>query len=134
MDEPIEKPIHRILDGQLKLCETSNPMLRKVVLMLLNDTVCRNNWLFEHIEDHLNDVAEIPILYSVINGKIANGHDFEMVNYRTTHYKQLCGKMVCQRKEPASNGMGRELFTPQKRVGIRLEKNFVYYAPQLYQP
>ena len=79
MDEPIEKPIHRILDGQLKLCETSNPMLRKVVLMLLNDTVCRNNWLFEHIEDHLNDVAEIPILYSVINGKIANGHDFEMV-------------------------------------------------------
>lgn len=79
MGEPIEKPIHRIFDGQLKLCETSNPMLRKVVLMLLNDTVCRNNWLFERIEEHLSDVAEIPILYSVINGKIANGHDFEMV-------------------------------------------------------
>lgn len=79
MSEPTEKPIHRIFDGQLKLCETSNPMLRKVVLMLLNDTVCRNNWLFERIEEHLKDVAEIPILYSVINGKIANGHDFEMV-------------------------------------------------------
>lgn len=79
MGEPNERPMHRIIDGKIKLCETSNPYLRKVVLMLLNDQVCRNNWLFERIEDHLTDVVEIPILYSVIDGKIANGHDFEMV-------------------------------------------------------
>lgn len=79
MSEPIEKPIHRIFDGQLKLCKATNPMLRKVEIMLLNDTVCENNWLFERIEEHLTDVAEIPILYSVIDGKIANGHDFELV-------------------------------------------------------
>lgn len=79
MDGISEKPLHRVFEGKLQLCSTNNSLLRKTQLMLLNDTACRNKWVFERIDEHINEFAEIPILYSVIDGKVANGHDYEIV-------------------------------------------------------
>lgn len=74
----------RIFEGSIRICSTDNKEIYKVRLELLNGKKNRNNWVYERIEDHLADFGGKPILYSVIDGKIANGHDFEIVRDKQT--------------------------------------------------
>ncbi len=74
----------RIFEGSIRICSTTNSEIYKVRLELLNGNKNRNNWVYENIDRHLSDFAGKPILYSVIDGKIANGHDFEIVRDKQT--------------------------------------------------
>lgn len=74
----------RIFEGSIRICSTANNEIYGVRLELLNGKKNRNNWVYERIEDHLADFGGKPILYSVIDGKIANGHDFEIVRDKQT--------------------------------------------------
>lgn len=74
----------RIFEGSIRICSTANSEIYKVRLQLLNGRKNRNNWVYENIDRHLSDFAGKPILYSVIDGKIANGHDFEIVRDKQT--------------------------------------------------
>lgn len=70
---------HRIFSGQLRVCATDNKKNYKVKLMLLNEKVNENKWLYTRVAEHTHEVHDIPLLYSVINGKVGNSHDFEIV-------------------------------------------------------
>lgn len=70
---------HRIFDGQLRVCATDNKKNYKVKLMLLNEKVNRNKWLYTRVSEHTDEAQDIPLLYSVINGKVGNSHDFDVV-------------------------------------------------------
>ena len=70
---------HRIFDGQLRVCASDNKKNYKVKLMLLNEKVNRNKWRYTRISEHTDEAQDIPLLYSVINGKVGNSHDFEVV-------------------------------------------------------
>ncbi len=69
----------RIFQGSLRVCGVDDKKNYTVELMLLNELVNENNWQYTQIESHKKEVEDIPILYSVINGKIGNSHDFEIV-------------------------------------------------------
>lgn len=70
---------HRIFDGQLRVCASDNKKNYKVKLMLLNEKVNRNKWRYTRISEHTDEAQDIPLLYSVINGKVGNSHDFDVV-------------------------------------------------------
>lgn len=70
---------HRIFDGQLRVCATDSKKNYKVKLMLLNEKVNRNKWLYTRVSEHTDEAQDIPLLYSVINGKVGNSHDFDVV-------------------------------------------------------
>lgn len=74
-----DSSMHRIFSGQLRVCATDNKKNYKVKLMLLNEKVNENKWLYTRVAEHIHEVQDIPLLYSVINGKIGNSHDFEIV-------------------------------------------------------
>lgn len=65
-------------DGTIKVCATDRKKNYKVRLQMLNGLKNRNGWVYENIEKHLDEFADIPVLYSVIGNKVANGHDFEV--------------------------------------------------------
>lgn len=69
----------RIFQGELRVCGVDNKKNYAVELMLLNELVNENNWKYTDIESHKREVEDIPILYSVINGKVGNSHDFRVV-------------------------------------------------------
>ena len=66
--------MHRIVEGQLRVCATDSKKNYKVKLMLLNEKVNRNNWRYTNVLAHTDEAQDIPLLYSVINGKVANSH------------------------------------------------------------
>lgn len=82
-----ESSAHRIFDGELRVCSSDKDKNYRVKLMLLNGKRNRNGWVYENIQDNLDEFNDIPILYSVIDGKIANGHDFELVEDTKTGKK-----------------------------------------------
>ena len=70
---------HRIFEGQLRVCSSDDKKNYKVKLMLLNEKVNRNNWQYTRVAEHAREAENIPLLYSVIDGKIGNSHDFTIV-------------------------------------------------------
>ena len=70
---------HRIFEGQLRVCSSDDKKNYKVKLMLLNERVNRNNWQYTRVAEHAREAENIPLLYSVIDGKIGNSHDFTIV-------------------------------------------------------
>lgn len=72
-------PVRRVFsDGLLKVNSVDKDKNYKVSLMLLSEGRNRNGWVYENIEANISQFVNIPLLYSVIDGKIANSHDFEM--------------------------------------------------------
>lgn len=83
---------HRIFEGQLRVCSSDDKKNYKVKLMLLNERVNRNNWQYTRVAEHAREAENIPLLYSVINGKIGNSHDFEIVtDERGRQYASFIG-------------------------------------------
>lgn len=83
---------HRIVEGQLRVCSSDDKKNYKVKLMLLNEKVNRNNWQYLRVADHAREAENIPLLYSVINGKVGNSHDFEIVtDERGNQYASFIG-------------------------------------------
>ena len=72
-------PARRVFsDGLLKVNSVDKDKNYKVSLMLLSEGRNRNGWVYENIAANLSQFVNIPLLYSVIDGKVANSHDFEM--------------------------------------------------------
>lgn len=76
---PCENATRRIFEGQLRVCSTDKDKNYKVELLLMNEEPNGNKWKFINAAEHMSEVEDIPILYSVINGKIGNSHDFSIV-------------------------------------------------------
>lgn len=74
--ETVQKRLYS--DGTIRICAKDRKKNYKVRLEMLNGNVNRNGWVYENIEKHLEEFADIPILYSVIGNKVANSHDFEV--------------------------------------------------------
>lgn len=70
---------HRIFEGQLRVCASDSKKNYKMQVMLLNDEVTLNQWRYTRVAEHAHEAEDIPLLYSVINGKVGNSHDFEIV-------------------------------------------------------
>lgn len=66
------------MDGTIRVCAKDKKKNYRVRLEMLNGIKNRNDWVYENIDKHVKDFADIPILYSVIGGKVANSHDFEV--------------------------------------------------------
>ena len=75
-EETVQKRLYS--DGTIRICAKDRKKNYKVRLEMLNGNKNRNNWVYENIEKHLEEFADIPILYSVIGNKVANSHDFEV--------------------------------------------------------
>ena len=75
-EDTIQKRLYS--DGTIRICAKDRKKNYKVRLEMLNGNKNRNNWVYENIEKHLEEFADIPILYSVIGNKVANSHDFEV--------------------------------------------------------
>ncbi len=74
-----QNPARRVFaDGFLKVNSVDENKNYKVSLMLISEGRNRNGWVYEGLERNLEQFVNIPLLYSVIDGKIANSHDFEM--------------------------------------------------------
>lgn len=72
-------PARRVFsDGLLKVNSVDSEKNYKVSLMLLSEGRNRNGWIYENIATNLAQFVNIPLLYSVIDGKVANSHDFEI--------------------------------------------------------
>lgn len=65
-------------DGTIRVCAKDKKKNYRVRLEMLNGKKNRNDWVYENIDKHVGDFADIPILYSVIGDKVANSHDFEV--------------------------------------------------------
>lgn len=75
-EDNIQKRLYS--DGVIRICAKDRKKNYKVRLEMLNGKKNRNNWVYEKVEKHLDEFADIPILYSVIGNKVANSHDFEV--------------------------------------------------------
>ena len=75
-EDNIQKRLYS--DGVIRICAKDRKKNYKVRLEMLNGKKNRNNWVYENVEKHLDEFADIPILYSVIGNKVANSHDFEV--------------------------------------------------------
>lgn len=74
-----QNPARRVFaDGFLKVNSVDENKNYKVSLMLISEGRNRNGWVYEGLERNLNQFVNIPLLYSVIDGKVANSHDFEL--------------------------------------------------------
>ncbi len=72
-------PARRVFaDGLLKVNSVDENKNYKVSLMLISEGRNRNGWVYEGLANSLMQFVNIPLLYSVIDGKIANSHDFEL--------------------------------------------------------
>lgn len=60
--------IHRVFDGQLRVCSVDSDKNYEVELLLLNPKVNANGWQYMRIEEHTGDVADTPILFSTVRG------------------------------------------------------------------
>lgn len=67
------------LNGTLKVLAADGEYRRKVELWLLNDTVNRNGWLYENLDEHKRLFADTPILVAYVGNKIGDGHNFDEV-------------------------------------------------------
>lgn len=76
---------HRIFNGQMRVCATDDKKNYKVKLMLLNEKVNENHWQYLRVAEHAHEAQDIPLLYSVINGKVGNSHDFEILTDERGH-------------------------------------------------
>lgn len=65
-------------EGTIRVCAKDRKKNYRVRLEMLNGKKNRNNWVYENIDRHIMEFADIPILYSVFGNKIANSHDFEI--------------------------------------------------------
>lgn len=75
----LNNPARRVFaDGFLKVNSVDENKNYKVSLMLISEGRNRNGWVYEGLADNLDQFVNIPLLYSVIDGKIANSHDFEI--------------------------------------------------------
>lgn len=74
-----EGAAHRIFTGQLRVCGSDQQKNYKLELMLLNEKTNENKWRYTHVAEHAREAENIPLLYSVINGKVGNSHDFEVL-------------------------------------------------------
>lgn len=74
-----DSSLHRIFEGQLRVCSTDDKKNYKVQLMLLNEITNRNKWRYTRVAEHINEANDIPLLYSAFDGKIGNSHDFEII-------------------------------------------------------
>lgn len=74
-----DSSLHRIFEGQLRVCSTDNKKNYKVQLMLLNEITNRNKWRYTRVAEHIYEANDIPLLYSAFDGKIGNSHDFEII-------------------------------------------------------
>ena len=79
MDE-LEKGLHRVDAGRLKVLEAVNRKLYRVEIWALNDRVNRNGWKYINLEQHLPEFQDIPILTAYVAGGrvIGDGHNFDM--------------------------------------------------------
>lgn len=82
-----EGTTHRIFEGQLRVCASDKKKNYKVELMLLNELPNRNKWQYTKVAERARQAEDIPLLYSVIGGKVGNSHDFEIVTDSTTGKK-----------------------------------------------
>ena len=74
-----ENPARRVFaDGLLKVNSVDENKNYKVSLMLISEGRNRNGWVYEGLASNLEQFVNIPLLYSVIDGKVANSHDFEI--------------------------------------------------------
>lgn len=72
-------PARRVFaDGLLKVNSVDENKNYKVSLMLISEGRNRNGWVYEGLANNLEQFVNIPLLYSVIDGKVANSHDFEI--------------------------------------------------------
>lgn len=72
-------PARRVFaDGIMKVNSVDANKNYKVSLMLISEGRNRNGWVYEGLAANLNQFVNIPLLYSVIDGKVANSHDFEI--------------------------------------------------------
>lgn len=74
-----EGAAHRIFTGQLRVCSSDKQKNYKLELMLLNEKPNENKWRYTRVAEHAREAENIPLLYSVINGKVGNSHDFEVL-------------------------------------------------------
>lgn len=65
-------------EGTIRVCAKDRKKNYRVRLEMLNGKKNRNDWVYENIDRHVMEFADIPILYSVIGNKVANSHDFEV--------------------------------------------------------
>lgn len=74
-----EGAAHRIFTGQLRVCGSDKQKNYKLELMLLNEKTNENKWRYTRVAEHAREAENIPLLYSVVNGKVGNSHDFEVL-------------------------------------------------------
>lgn len=70
---------YRSTMGTLKVLSKENKFLYRVELWLLNSEVCRNNWKYLNLEEHVPAFINTPILVAYVHGgtKIGDGHNFK---------------------------------------------------------
>ena len=75
-----ENEKHQEFVGKLKVMDTANPKIYRVQIMALNSEVNRNGWQYIHLEEHLNEFRDIPILTAYVMGGqvIGDGHNYNM--------------------------------------------------------
>lgn len=80
-----ENEKHQEFVGKLKVMDTANPKIYRVQIMALNSEVNRNGWQYIHLEEHLNEFRDIPILTAYVMGGavIGDGHNYNMKRDKT---------------------------------------------------
>lgn len=68
----------RTLAGKLKILNRSGDHLFPVEIWLLNDLNNRNDWRYANIEQNAAQFYGIPILTAYVNGRVGDGHNFQM--------------------------------------------------------
>lgn len=120
----------RIFHGELRVCAVDNKKNYTVELMLLNELVNENNWQYTDIESHKTEVENIPILYSVINGKVGNSHDFEIVT--ADDGKQYASFIGAESEHPY--GWIPQLINGKPNAQIKRINNIDWLVAQGYLP
>lgn len=120
----------RIFHGELRVCSVDNKKNYTVELMLLNELVNENNWQYTDIESHKTEVENIPILYSVINGKVGNSHDFEIVT--ADDGKQYASFIGAESEHPY--GWIPQLINGKSNAQIKRINNIDWLVAQGYLP